>query len=257
MADGEVVREENANPQGEVVTKKMEEKPKTTEEAAGEKANPVDIPKMDLAKFFDIIGQIDIILPSDTSLRFGSTIYPYDSVPPGEFVLSTVDRLPMLFKIIGVGDDASPWVLTDFPNIESFTNFDGYLLSLWKLLVRRLDDARRVLIAPSSTMWEMRNPDPGKLGYPTNEILKVNARTTELITHLLGNIQLRDADDVSVAANVCGDLSGLEAHNVLMDNSRVAMAAMHPVLQRMLNLVSAGDRCSNTLPVNSASNHFN
>lgn len=89
-----------------------------------------DIPKISLAKFFDLIGQIDIVLRSETSLRLAVQPYPFDTVAAGEWIMTVVDSLEMSFEVFTSGDDLRPWLLTRFTQIKDYSNFDEYIEGL-------------------------------------------------------------------------------------------------------------------------------
>lgn len=46
-----------------------------------------EIPVINLSQFFDIIGQINIILKSESSVSFTNTSYPFESVGSGEIMI--------------------------------------------------------------------------------------------------------------------------------------------------------------------------
>lgn len=148
--------------------------------------------KMTLSKFFDIIGQIDIILRTETSVRYEVIAYPFNGVAPGELTLSSYSSLPMSFGVFVSGDNDIPWIYTKFEEIGDFSSFDEFLGNSWRRIVSMIDCATKILICPPSTVWNGRNPDPDRLGFPISLILDKNAMVHDIISNITGIIMLRD-----------------------------------------------------------------
>lgn len=215
-----------------------------------------DVPKMDLQKFFDIVGQIDIILRHHASLRLSVAPCPFESVPSGDFKLSTINELPVMFSVFTAGDDLVPWVRTEFPRIGSFSNFDEYLHQIWNIVWKRIECGRRILICPSSTVWTQRQPDATKLGYPTNLVLQRNAMTFQLIQTMIQNINFRDYSATLVRVTVCGDPTILRISNAFITYSEMAVPVIRDAAQRMIDYVSGNTSSRIFLPINSLTNHY-
>lgn len=115
-------------------------------------------PKISIAEFFDIIGQINIILRSDTALQIVRADLKFESVSPGILELSKTDSLPVLFEVFTTGDSHSPWIATRFPRIVEFSTFTEYACSLWTCMMSRLSEAQKVLVCPPSVFSEYATP---------------------------------------------------------------------------------------------------
>lgn len=215
------------------------------------------IPKVTLAQFFDIIGQINIILRTDTSLRISKSSYPFESVRAGIISLSKTDKLPVMFEVFTAGDDKRPWIRTLFPCIKDFKTFDEYMINVWRCLIESFDCAKSVLVCPHSTYWFSRNPNPAQLGYPTDMILHNNAMVHDIIDGIVRNINLRDRSATLVDATVCGDIDILTVSSNLVTYGEEIMPRIRDVMQLLLNLCSANERSQTTLQKASVVTHFN
>lgn len=111
----------------------------------------------------------------------------------------------MMFGLFTAGDIKNPWIYTNFPVIDDFSNFNEYIRSLWKCMMNKLEYASKILVCPPSTMWVRRGPSPSQLGYPTDLILRANAMVHDLIDNIIRNINVRDRTPTLVDLTVCGD----------------------------------------------------
>lgn len=227
------------------------------DEMSEQKAPKDDIPKIDLQKFFDIVGQIDIILRHDASLRISVAPCPFDSVPAGDFKLTTINELPMMFSVFTAGDNLVPWIQTNFPRIGNFSNFDEYLRQIWGVVWTKVEASMRILICPPSNMWTQRMPDATRIGYPTNLVLGSNAMTFSLVSTMVANINYRDFSPTLAQVTVCGDPTILAASNSLITYSENTVPAIRDAAQRMINYASGNTSSRTVLPLNSLTNHYN
>lgn len=215
------------------------------------------IPKMDLAKFFDLIGQIDIVLRHETSLRIDSLPYPFESVQAGEIRLDISDEFDMQFDLFVTGDNNNPWIMTRFDRLDDFSNFDEYICAIWNLMWKKFTRAQKIVKCPPTTVWRDRNPDPTKLGYPVKLLLKTNHDSIALINNIIDYIQLRDENQAFVKFTACGDVDVLRASEAIIDLSIREMPALRNLTQNYLNLVSTNVQSIRTLRTNTLSNYFN
>lgn len=212
--------------------------------------------RISLTKFFDILGQIEIVLHKDVALKYVTSTYTFENVSGTGVLLEKLESLPMCFGSFAAGDDYRPWIYTKFLGIDNFSSFDTYIFAKLAMAFTLMKRSSRFLVCPKSTMWQVRNPDPVALGYPVNLILQSNARSYANVEAILRNIDLREVDNFLVEAIVCGDPDELSISQALLNYSRVDMPAVRNICQRIVNLASQNEQSIITLPFASAAQHL-
>lgn len=212
--------------------------------------------RISLTKFFDILGQIEIVLHKDIALKYITSVYTFENVSGTGVVLKRLEKLPMCFGSFAAGDDFKPWIYTKFIGIDNFTSFDTYISAKLSMAFTLMERSSRFLVCPKSTMWQVRNPDPVALGYPVDLILQSNTRAYANVEAILRNIDLREVDNFLVTATVCGDQDELSISQALLNYSRMEMPMIRDVCQRIVNLTSQNEQSIITLPFASAAQHL-